>query len=292
MNRRPQIFLSYAHEDRAAVEKVYHRLSKEGFKPWMDVKDIQAGARWDHHIQEALHNSDFVLIFLSNHSINRRGYIQKEIKSALSLLSMMPSEEIFLIPIRLEECEVPESLVHIQHLDLFKENAWEQLLKVLEYGLKKYGIERHKEEIDSLKESILEEEKQEGEKPYIFVAMPFSKEMEDVYFYGIQRAADATNFQCKRIDKESFTGDILLKIKESIETSSATIADLSGANPNVYLELGYAWGKSIPTILIAKDIKELCFDVKGQRCLQYDSIRSLEEVLTSELEKLRSQKII
>jgi hypothetical protein len=118
--------------------------------------------------------------------------------------------------------------------------------------------------------------------------MPFTKEMEDIYFYGIQRAADASGFICNRVDKESFAGDILQRIKTSIESSAVVVADLSGANPNVYLEVGYAWGKGVPTILLAKDTKELSFNVRGQRCLQYDSIRSLEELLTRELEQVKS----
>ncbi len=61
------------------------------------------------------------------------------------------------------------------------------------------------------------------------------------------------------------------------------IADLSLANPNVYLEVGYAWGRGRPTILVVRDVKELRFDVQGTRCLVYQSIRHLEELLTKEL---------
>jgi hypothetical protein len=65
------------------------------------------------------------------------------------------------------------------------------------------------------------------------------------------------------------------------------VADLSTANPNVYLEVGYAWGKGIPTVLLARDAADLRFDVKGQRCLLYNSIRKLEASLKSELKALR-----
>ena len=55
----------------------------------------------------------------------------------------------------------------------------------------------------------------------------------------------------------------------------------------MYLEVGYAWGLNIPTVLLARDPTELKFDVKGQRCLVYGSIQKLEELLTHELAQLK-----
>jgi hypothetical protein len=51
-------------------------------------------------------------------------------------------------------------------------------------------------------------------------------------------------------------------------------ADLSDANPNVYLEVGYAWGRGRPTLLVVRDSSHLKFDVQGQRCLIYYIRRS------------------
>ncbi len=121
------------------------------------------------------------------------------------------------------------------------------------------------------------------EKPHTFVAMPFRKDMEDIFYYGIQRAAHANDLLCERIDQEAFIGDILERVKKKIETATVVIAELSGANPNVYLEVGYAWGKGVSTILLVKKTDELRFDVRGQRCLKYETIRELEEALTKEL---------
>lgn len=129
-------------------------------------------------------------------------------------------------------------------------------------------------------------------KPFAFIAMPFDKKFNDVFYYGIQNPVHAINYLCERIDKESFTGDVLVRIKDKIKNSSLLIADLTGNNPNVYLEVGYAWGNNIPTILIVRDHKELLFDIRGQRCLKYESIRDLEESLTKELKELKNKGII
>jgi hypothetical protein len=125
------------------------------------------------------------------------------------------------------------------------------------------------------------------QKPYAFVAMPFGGEFDDRFYYGIQRAADATGFLAERIDFSTFVGDIVARIRERIPSAAFVIADLTGANPNVYLEVGYAWAGNVPTILLVSDVADLKFDVKGQRCLVYgSSIRRLEELLTTEIKSL------
>lgn len=120
-------------------------------------------------------------------------------------------------------------------------------------------------------------------KKRIFVAMPFTPEFDDCFRYGIQGAVDHNVYLCERIDKEAFLGDILAAIKEKIKVADFVIADLSTANPNVYLEVGYAWGLGKKTILVVKDTKELKFDVQGQRCLSYVSIGELEAKLKKEI---------
>jgi hypothetical protein len=124
-------------------------------------------------------------------------------------------------------------------------------------------------------------------KPHVFVAMPFREEMEDVFFYGIQRSVHAIDYVCERIDQESFTGDILERLKVRIETSALVIADLTDDNPNVFLEVGYAWGKGRPTLLLAKGERMLTFDVRNHRCIRYKSIHGLEETLTTQLQGLK-----
>lgn len=121
------------------------------------------------------------------------------------------------------------------------------------------------------------------EKPHAFVAMPFLAELEDVFHYGIQAPVKAAGLLCERVDQLSFDGLIIQRIRERIETAKVVIADLSTANPNVYLEVGYAWGRNKPTILLVRDVSELRFDVQGYRCLIYRSIRELEALLAAEL---------
>ncbi len=126
-------------------------------------------------------------------------------------------------------------------------------------------------------------------KPLAFVAMPFAPEYDDHFHYGIQGAAHAAGFLCERADFTSFTGNVMDWVRGRIGAAQIVIADLSSANPNVYLEVGYAWGREIPTVLLVRDAKELQFNVQGQRCLTYSSIQDLEETLGRELKALRDR---
>lgn len=125
-------------------------------------------------------------------------------------------------------------------------------------------------------------------KPYIFVAMPFADEFNDTFHYGISGAVNAAGFLCERADLSAFTGDVMDWVTKRIAGAVLVVADLSTANPNVYLEVGYAWGLGKPTVLLVRDTVDLKFDVKSQRCLVYNkSIKSLETLLRKELEELK-----
>jgi hypothetical protein len=285
MSKKAQVFLSYAHEDRKFVLGFYDRLSKAGFQPWMDVNSLVPGERWVEKIREGLLNSDCVLIFLTKNAISKEGYLNKEIKSALEIAKEKPEGTIFIIPVKVEDVEVPRSLQHIQWVELYSEDGWNKILIALESRSKAIA----EESFERLEEAVKGVKKP---KKHIFVAMPFTPELEDYFYYGIRVPIKQTDFNYLRIDKETFTGEILQQIKTGIQSAEAMIAVLDGANPNVYLEVGFAWGNKIPTILLIRDVKELRFDISGHRCLVYSSIRNLEEILTTELSNLKQKGII
>jgi hypothetical protein len=124
-------------------------------------------------------------------------------------------------------------------------------------------------------------------KDHAFVAMPFDESFQDTFHYGIMPAVRQAGLICERIDELTFTGDVIPRMKERIDAARIVVADLTDANPNVYLEVGYAWGRKVPTVLICHHATELKFDVRGQRCLIYRSIRDLEQKLTNEIDGLR-----
>ena len=76
-----------------------------------------------------------------------------------------------------------------------------------------------------------------------FCIMPLDDKFFDIYLYGIKAASQAVGFECFRIDEKIFTKDILSQIHKAIDDSNIIIADLTGNNPNVFYEVGYAHAK-------------------------------------------------
>jgi hypothetical protein len=113
----PTLFLSYARSDVQQVEKIYQVLFRQGYKPWMDVHDIAGGEDWIHAINIAIDRSELFVPILSNNSVNRRGMIIKEIQRALEKWRGMLPDDIYIIPIRLDDCPIPELVQHLQVLD-------------------------------------------------------------------------------------------------------------------------------------------------------------------------------
>jgi len=122
--------------------------------------------------------------------------------------------------------------------------------------------------------------------PHVFVAMPFSDAYDDQFYLAIQPVVSELGLLCERMDLDTFTGDIVDRMLERIRSARLVIALLDGGNPNVYLEVGYAWGVSAKTVLIAHENEPLPFDVRGHRVLIYDRIYRLKDMLKAELLRL------
>ena len=134
-----QIFLSYAREDFERVAELYDRLFYAGFRPWIDKKDILPGEKWEQSIWKAFHNSDFILVCLSKNSVNKRGFLQKEIREALDKWREKLEDDIYLIPVRFDDCDVPASLREFEWVDLYEANGWILLLKSIYKGIERLG---------------------------------------------------------------------------------------------------------------------------------------------------------
>jgi outer membrane protein assembly factor BamD (BamD/ComL family) len=129
--RALKVFLCHASGDKPQVRVLYKRLVVEGVDVWLDQEKLLPGQDWRVEIPRAVKEADVVVVCLSNKSITKEGYIQKEIKSALDAAEEKPDETIFLIPARLEDCPVPEKISRWQWVDLFEENGYEKLLRSL-----------------------------------------------------------------------------------------------------------------------------------------------------------------
>jgi hypothetical protein len=126
-----RIFLCHSSRDKKTVRELYHRLLFDGFNPWLDEQDILPGQEWELEITKSVRSSAVVLVCLSANAVNQAGYMHKEIRYALDVAAEQPEGTIFLIPVRLDECDVPERLRRWHWVNLFEERGYNFLLKAL-----------------------------------------------------------------------------------------------------------------------------------------------------------------
>lgn len=135
-----QLFICYGREDFKQAHGIYEKLMGEGYTPWMDKENIVGGQDWEVEITRAIEGSKFFLACLSKHSVNKEGYVQKELKKGLEILDRQPEGNIYLIPLRLDDCRVPQRFNRISWIDLFEPRGTEELLKAIEVGCRQRGF--------------------------------------------------------------------------------------------------------------------------------------------------------
>lgn len=126
-----KIFLCHSSGDKVEVKKLYDLLVERGTDPWLDSEKLLPGQDWNLEINKALDDSDVILLCLSKKSVDKEGYVQKEIRLALDRALEMPEGRIFLIPARLEECELPYKIRTYQWVDLFSPDGLDKLMRSL-----------------------------------------------------------------------------------------------------------------------------------------------------------------
>lgn len=126
-----KVLLCHASEDKPVIRSLYSRLHADGFQPWLDEENLLPGQNWQREITKAVKQSDVVLVCLSSNSISKTGYVQKEIKEVLDVADLKAEDEVFVIPVKLEECSVPDRLEKWQWVNLFDKNGYGQLVTAL-----------------------------------------------------------------------------------------------------------------------------------------------------------------
>ena len=151
-----RVFLCHSSGDKPAVRDLYDRLSSAAdyIAPWLDEEDLLPGQQWEEEIPKAVRESDVVIVCLSRDSINRKGYVQKEIKYALDAADEQPEGTIFLIPVRLEDCELPDRLKHLHSVNLYDSKGFERLLRALKARAEKLGVIEAPERVAEIAKSV------------------------------------------------------------------------------------------------------------------------------------------
>jgi nucleoside 2-deoxyribosyltransferase len=127
---------------------------------------------------------------------------------------------------------------------------------------------------------------------FAFVLMPFDGEFDDIYQLGIKQTAVELGVRTERVDEQKFRLGILEQIYQQIEKADFVVADMTGRNPNVFYEVGFAHAKGKLCILLTQNADDIPFDLKHHRHVIYgDSITTLRQLLAAEVEWARQQVV-
>ncbi|HEY8606310.1 MAG TPA: TIR domain-containing protein [Noviherbaspirillum sp.] len=135
-----QIFLSYGSPDFSRAKTLYDRLRARGLNVWFDKQELLPGQRWDFEIKRALRQSDIVLFLISNTSLERRGYVQREMKLAISHLEEKLPGDIYAIPILLDNgVKLEPPLSDIQYISAEDVGYEDKLVEAIDAQLAQLG---------------------------------------------------------------------------------------------------------------------------------------------------------
>ncbi|MDX2278429.1 MAG: SUMF1/EgtB/PvdO family nonheme iron enzyme [Saprospiraceae bacterium] len=138
--RKLNVFLCHSSGDKPAVRALYQRLRADGVDPWLDEEDLLPGQKWEQEIPKAVRAADAIVVCLSRSSTTKEGYVQKEIKLALDVAEEKPDGTIFFIPLKLEDCDIPERLKGWHAGSLEGEKGYERLRSALQLRATQLGV--------------------------------------------------------------------------------------------------------------------------------------------------------
>ncbi|NNK53029.1 MAG: toll/interleukin-1 receptor domain-containing protein, partial [Flavobacteriaceae bacterium] len=105
---KKKVFISYSRADSDYVSGLVDALRSKGFDVWFD-KNIRSGNEWDNTIEREIKNADAMVLILSDTSVQSDN-VKDEMSYAMQLSKSV-------IPIKIEECDVPMRLARKQFID-------------------------------------------------------------------------------------------------------------------------------------------------------------------------------
>ncbi|MGH1362303.1 MAG: TIR domain-containing protein [Calditrichia bacterium] len=121
--------------DDAAAREMYRELKSRGYSPWYQPIDLLPGQSIQPTVRKNIREADYSIVFFSRQALSARGEIHRNYRSALDALQERPEGDIFLIPVKLGDCEIPFGFESYNYVDYRnKAVAIEKIFKALGAG--------------------------------------------------------------------------------------------------------------------------------------------------------------
>src|ERR671916_2540990 len=90
-------------------------------------------------------------------------------------------------------------------------------------------------------------------KTFVFVLMPFDTDFKDIYEVGIKPACKDAGAYCERVDEQIFVANIVERVYNQIAKADVIVAEMTGRNPYMFYEVGYAHALNKRVILLTQN---------------------------------------
>lgn len=137
------MFISYAKEDAKQAAFLNEYLKLNNIITWIDYERLLPGQLWKNKIKDAIRDARAIVFLASNSSVNKRGYIQKEVKEILEKVKEFPTGDISVIIVRLEAVSLRD--------EEFRERQWIDLFPDLNKGYTSLLAALRTNELEELK---------------------------------------------------------------------------------------------------------------------------------------------
>jgi hypothetical protein len=127
------VFLSYSRGDELFVARLKSALEAHGLTVWRDREEIRAGDLIVKALERGLAASRAVAFVVSPASL-RSGWVEEEYARALGLIHS--AKPMRLVPLLLEDAELPGFLQNRSHVDFREEENFEQSVQALVWGIR------------------------------------------------------------------------------------------------------------------------------------------------------------
>jgi hypothetical protein len=131
LNQQDILFLCYSPIDKEKVYELYNHLKNDGINVWIDQQSLLPGQNRKSEVANIIAKSYAIIVCLSKNSIQEEGEIQADIRVAIEAAKNKPEGIIFMIPVKLDACQLPPSLSQYHPANLYEDDGYYKLLQSL-----------------------------------------------------------------------------------------------------------------------------------------------------------------
>ena len=132
-----RIFLCYAPPDKGIIQELFERLNEERWiEPWMDEEKLLPGMDWNTEVQNAVASADAMIVAISKNAILENKFVHPQLKFVLNHALENSNRPVFIIPLRLDDIQIPRHIQSWQYYDFSipdkREDIYQRLVRSLQ----------------------------------------------------------------------------------------------------------------------------------------------------------------